>query len=71
MLLAYYLPVLLVFGVVNVLARWRRGTAAPLGLVAAFSNNVLVGIPLIASLMGNDGLLYVFAILVFLSLIHI
>ncbi|CDM39173.1 AEC family transporter [Ectopseudomonas oleovorans] len=68
MLLAYYLPVLLVFGVVNVLAHWRRGTATPLGLVAAFSNNVLVGIPLIASLMGNDGLLYVFAILVFHSL---
>ena len=68
LLLAYYLPVLLVFGVVNVLAHWRRGTATPLGLVAAFSNNVLVGIPLIASLMGNDGLLYVFAILVFHSL---
>lgn len=68
LLLAYYLTVLLVFGVVNVLAHWRRGTATPLGLVAAFSNNVLVGIPLIASLMGNDGLLYVFAILVFHSL---
>ncbi|PKQ42573.1 AEC family transporter [Pseudomonas sp. YY-1] len=68
LLLAYYLPVLLVFVVVNVLAHWRRGTATPLGLVAAFSNNVLVGIPLIASLMGNDGLLYVFAILVFHSL---
>ncbi|ERI54277.1 transporter [Pseudomonas sp. EGD-AK9] len=68
MLLAYYLPVLLVFAAVNALAHWRRGTASPLGLVAAFSNNVLVGIPLIASLMGNDGLLYVFAILVFHSL---
>ena len=68
LLLAYYLPVLLVFVVVNVLAHWRRGTATPLGLVAAFSNNVLVGIPLISSLMGNDGLLYVFAILVFHSL---
>ncbi|MDG9756821.1 AEC family transporter [Pseudomonas sp. o96-267] len=68
LLLAYYLPVLLVFVVVNVLAHWRRGTATPLGLVAAFSNNVLVGIPLIASLMGNNGLLYVFAILVFHSL---
>ncbi|WP_061237485.1 AEC family transporter [Ectopseudomonas composti] len=68
LLLAYYLPVLLVFVVVNALAHWRRGTATPLGLVAAFSNNVLVGIPLIASLMGNDGLLYVFAILVFHSL---
>ncbi|MGQ7956279.1 AEC family transporter [Pseudomonas sp. SP16.1] len=68
LLLAYYLPVLLVFAAVNALAHWRRGTASPLGLVAAFSNNVLVGIPLIASLMGADGLLYVFAILVFHSL---
>lgn len=68
LLLAYYLPVLLVFAAVNALAHCRRGTASPLGLVAAFSNNVLVGIPLIASLMGADGLLYVFAILVFHSL---
>ncbi|AVO52431.1 AEC family transporter [Ectopseudomonas mendocina] len=68
LLLAYYLPVLLVFTLVNVLAHWRRGSASPLGLVAAFSNNVLVGIPLIASLMGADGLVYVFAILVLHSL---
>lgn len=68
LLLAYYLPVLLLFAAVNALAHWRRGTASPLGLVAAFSNNVLVGIPLIASLMGPDGLVYVFAILVFHSL---
>ena len=67
-LVAIFAAYLLVFVVVNVLAHWRRGTATPLGLVAAFSNNVLVGIPLIASLMGNDGLLYVFAILVFHSL---
>ncbi|MGE8503517.1 AEC family transporter [Pseudomonas berkeleyensis] len=68
LLLAYYLPVLLVFTLVNVLAHWRRGSASPLGLVAAFSNNVLVGIPLIASLMGSDGLVYVFAILMLHSL---
>lgn len=68
LLLAYYLPVLLVFTLVNLLAHWRRGTASPLGLVAAFSNNVLVGIPLIASLMGPDALVYVFAILVCHSL---
>ncbi len=68
LLLAYYLPVLLVFTLVNVLAHWRRGSASPLGLVAAFSNNVLVGIPLITSLMGSDGLVYVFAILMLHSL---
>ncbi|MGP0172298.1 AEC family transporter [Pseudomonas sp. NCHU5208] len=68
LLLGYYLPVLLVFVLVNAVAHWRRGRASPLGLVAAFSNNVLVGIPLVTSLMGAAGLVYVFAILVFHSL---
>ena len=68
LLLGYYLPVLLVFASVNAVAHWRRGSATPLGLVAAFSNNVLVGIPLVTSLMGASGLVYVFAILVFHSL---
>ena len=68
LLLAYYLPVLLVFGLVNLFAHKQRGTATPLGLTAAFSNNVLVGIPLVTSLMGPEGLVYVFAILVFHSL---
>src|SRR3990167_5771408 len=56
LLLAYYLPVLLVFGLVNLFAHQQRGTATPLGLTAAFSNNVLVGIPLVTSLMGSEGL---------------
>jgi predicted permease len=68
LLLAYYLPVLLVFGLVNLIVHRRRGTATPLGLVAAFSNNVLVGIPLVTTLLGSAGLVYVFAILVFHSL---
>lgn len=68
LLLGYYLPVLLVFVLVNAVGHWRRGVATPLGLVAAFSNNVLVGIPLVTSLMGASGLVYVFAILVFHSL---
>ncbi len=68
LLLAYYLPVLLVFGLVNLIVHRQRGTATPLGLVAAFSNNVLVGIPLVTTLMGPAGLVYVFAILVFHSL---
>lgn len=68
LLLAYYLPVLLVFGLVNLIAHRQRGTATPSGLTAAFSNNVLVGIPLVTTLMGAEGLVYVFAILVFHSL---
>ncbi len=68
LVLAYYLPVLLVFGLVNLVVHRRRGMATPLGLTAAYSNNVLVGIPLVTSLMGPAGLVYVFAILVFHSL---
>lgn len=68
LLLAYYLPVLLVFCLVNLIVHRQRGTATPLGLTAAFSNNVLVGIPLVTTLMGPQGLVYVFAILVFHSL---
>ena len=68
LLVAYFVPVLLVFAAVNLVVHLQRGQATPLGLTAAFSNNVLVGIPLVTSLMGPEGLVYVFAILVFHSL---
>ncbi|MGX5218232.1 MULTISPECIES: AEC family transporter [Pseudomonas] len=68
LLLAYFIPVVLVFGVVNCIVHRQRGGATPLGLAAAFSNNVLVGIPIVTTLMGHDGLVYLFAILVFHSL---
>lgn len=68
LLLGYYLPVLVVFTLVNLIAHRRAGTATASGLAAAFSNNVLVGIPLVTTLMGPAGLVYVFAILVFHSL---
>lgn len=68
LLFAYYLPVLLVFVLVNLVVHRKQGTATPAGLTAAFSNNVLVGIPLVTTLMGPSGLVYVFAILVFHSL---
>lgn len=68
LLLAYFLPVIVVFAAVNVIVHRQRGMATPLGLAAAFSNNVLVGIPLVTTLMGHDGLVFVFAILVFHSL---
>ncbi len=69
LLLGYFLPVLVAFAVINALVHLRRGRATPLGLAAAYSNNVLIGIPLVSSLLGIGSLVYVFAILVFHSLV--
>lgn len=68
LLLGYFGPVLLLFVGVNLLAHRRLGRASPQGLTAAYSNNVLVGIPMVTALLGADSLVYVFAILVFHSL---
>lgn len=69
LLLAYFGPVLAIFIFVGLLAHRLLGRASPLGLTAAYSNNVLVGIPLVTTLLGQASLVYVFAILVFHSLI--
>lgn len=69
LLLAYFGPVLAVFGLVSLVSHRFLGRASPLGLTAAYSNNVLVGIPLVTTLLGPQSLVYVFAILVFHSLI--
>ncbi|MFG3453962.1 AEC family transporter [Stutzerimonas stutzeri] len=69
LLLAYFGPVLTIFVLVGLIAHRLLGRASPLGLTAAYSNNVLVGIPLVTTLLGQASLVYVFAILVFHSLI--
>lgn len=69
LLLAYFGPVLAIFALVGLAAHMLLGRASPLGLTAAYSNNVLVGIPLVTTLLGTQSLVYVFAILVFHSLI--
>lgn len=69
LLLAYFGPVLVIFVAVGLVAHRALGRASPLGLTAAYSNNVLVGIPLVTTLLGAESLVYVFAILVFHSLI--
>ncbi|WP_339490444.1 AEC family transporter [Pseudomonas sp. EL_65y_Pfl2_R95] len=69
LLLAYFLPVALIFSLVNLVVQRQQGRATPLGLAAVFSNNVLVGIPIVTTLMGHDGLVHLFAILVVHSLI--
>lgn len=69
LLLAYFLPVLAVFVLVNAWEHRRRGAAGPFGLAAAYSNNVLIGIPLVTTMLGAGQLVYLFAVLVFHSLV--
>lgn len=69
LLLAYFLPALLVFVLVNWWGWLRLQRSSPLGLAAGYSNNVLVGIPMVTTLLGGASLVYVFAILVFHSLV--
>lgn len=69
LLFGYFLPALLVFGLVNLVGRRFQPQTWSMGLVASYSNNVLVGTPLVALLLGKDSLVYVFAILVVHSLI--
>lgn len=68
LLLAYFAPLLAVFVLVNLWVHRRRGSASPQGLAASYSNNVLIGIPLVSTLLGADQLVYLFAVLVFHSL---
>lgn len=69
LLLAYFGPVLVVFALVGLVVHRVYGRASPFGLTAAYSNNVLVGIPLVTTLLGVESLVYVFSILMFHSLI--
>jgi malonate transporter len=69
LLLAYFVPALGIFAAVNLIGHRLRGRPTPFGLTAGFSNNVLVGIPLVASLFGSPGLVYVFTVLAFHSLL--
>jgi len=69
LLIRYYLPACIVFILVNLLMHRRLGRPSSMGLAASYSNNVLVGIPLITVMLGADSLVYLFAILAFHSLL--
>ncbi|NLY57222.1 MAG: AEC family transporter [Gammaproteobacteria bacterium] len=69
LLLLYYIPALLVFLCINLIAHRRLGRPSSMGLAASYSNNVLVGVPLVSVILGVDSLVYLFAILAFHSLI--
>lgn len=69
LLLLYFIPAVVVFIGVNLLMHRRLGRPSSMGLAASYSNNVLVGIPLITVMLGVDSLVYLFVILAFHSLI--
>ena len=69
LLMLYYIPAALVFIGINLLMHRRLGRPSSMGLTASYSNNVLVGIPLVTVMLGVDSLVYLFAILAFHSLL--
>lgn len=69
LLLLYFIPAIAIFVGLNLLMHRRLRRPSSMGLAASYSNNVLVGIPLITVMLGVDSLVYLFAILVFHSLI--
>lgn len=69
LLMGYYIPAFAVFIAVNLWVHRRLGRPSSMGLAASYSNNVLVGIPLITVMLGVESLVYLFAILAFHSLL--
>lgn len=69
LLLVYYVPAFLVFVAINGMVHRRLGRPSCMGLAASYSNNVLVGIPLVTVMLGAESLVYLFAILAFHSLL--
>lgn len=61
-LAAYFVPALLVFILVNALTHRWSGRPVPFGLTASFSNNLLIGIPMVSTLFGPPGLLLLFTV---------
>jgi predicted permease len=60
-LLAYYLAAFAVFGLGMLIGRWRFGHSLPeqgmFGMAAAYSNTLLVGLPIIVAAFGDEALL--------------
>lgn len=68
-LVAYFVPALLVFATVNLIAHRFIKRPTPFGLTAAFGNNALIGIPMVAALFGSGGLVLLFTVLAVHSLL--
>lgn len=64
----YFIPALLIFVLANLLLARSQG-ASSTGLATSYSNNIMVGIPLVTVALGVENLVYLYAIVVFHSLI--
>lgn len=69
LVLVYFVPALVLFTLFNLVVQKRTGRPSSLGLAASYSNNVLIGIPMISALFGQRGLVYLFALLALHSLL--
>lgn len=68
LLLLYFVPAILMFVVANMLQE-RGKPAGSTGLATSYSNNIMVGIPLVTVALGAENLVYLYAVVVFHSLI--
>lgn len=68
-LAAYFVPALVIFVLVNLLTHHWNRRPTPYGLTAAFSNNVLIGLPMVAELFGPPGLVLLFTVIAVHSLL--
>jgi len=68
LLLSYYLPYISLFTIFAIVF-WKNNLKAQLSFSAAYSNTVLIGIPVVIQVMGESGLVYALPIIAFHSLI--
>ncbi len=68
LLLSYYLPYISLF-IIFAVVFWKNPLKAQLSFSAAYSNTVLIGIPVVIQVMGESGLAYALPIIAFHSLI--
>lgn len=68
-LAAYFVPALLIFSLVNLVAHRCMGYPTPFGLTASFSNNALIGLAMVAGMYGDAGLVLLFTVLAVHSLL--
>lgn len=69
LLFAYFIPALLIFCLVNLISHRRYGHPTAFGLTASFSNNALIGLAMVNGMYGNAGLVLLFTLLAFHSLL--
>jgi len=68
LLLSYYIPYISLFTIFAIVF-WKNHLKAQLSFCAAYSNTVLIGIPVVIQVMGESGLAYALPIIAFHSLV--